>query len=86
MNCIVGYKKIDYVNKDGRRVEGYKVYLLDDHDDGSPLPKGLVGSEVSEEWISAKVANEHNYSPVIGDYVSFQYNKYGQLISFTVNQ
>lgn len=86
MNCIVGFKKVDYVNKEGRRVEGFKLYLLDDFSGGDSAPKNVYGSVTSEEWLSRKICDENSYSPVIGDYVSFQYNKFGQLISFSVNQ
>ena len=70
MYDVIGYQYRKYVNKQGRQVEGYNIYL-------TYTDKNTQGQGCLREWLTVQLFEESNIA--IGDHVSFGYNKYGRV-------
>lgn len=68
---IVGYRNVDFTDEQGRKIEGYTLYYLQDVDDDS-----ITGQIAGKQFISSQRVD---YTPVLGDEVIFRYNKYGKI-------
>lgn len=73
---IVGFRYVDFKDKDGNHVEGYSLYYTQD-----PSDEETQGVICGKQFISA---NRVPYIPVIGDQVVFRYNKYGKIAAVEV--
>lgn len=71
---IVGKKKVDYVNRDGRKVEGVSLNII--HDSGDV--NNVDGQFVETVFCSAKWTNYASILSIpLGSYVDITYNRYG---------
>lgn len=71
MNCsVLGVRSIDYVNKQGRRVTGCRLYVsFEEHN--------TTGLACMDVFISSDIL-----PPAIGDKIVLRYNRYGRCIGF----
>lgn len=68
---VVGYRKVDFKDQDGRSVKGYTLFLARNTEDSS-----ITGLEVQKIFISSeRVA----YAPAENDYIGLSYNRYGKI-------
>lgn len=75
---VVGYRKVDFKDQDGRPVKGYTLFLARQSDD-----EYITGLEVQKIFISSeRVA----YVPAENDYVGLSYNRYGKVQDIEVLQ
>lgn len=76
---IVGKLKLNYKNREGNLVDGYKVYTEMENPDNP----NLCGCVCDGVFVSPDVF--HNYFDVpLGTYVEIFYNKYGRPVGCTV--
>lgn len=69
MQCtVIGVRKIDYDNKEGKHISGYRLYVL--YSDNR-----VVGDACMEVFISSRIS----YNPTVGDHVFLLYNRYGSV-------
>lgn len=68
---IIGYRKVDFTDEKGRGIEGYTLYYVQDVDD-----ENVTGQVAGKQFISSKRVD---YLPVLGDDITFRYNKYGKI-------
>lgn len=67
---IVGYKVVDYVNDQGRRIQGIRIYY-------TVSDKYVIGLRVGEKYIS-----DSSVLPDIGEEYMLFFDEKGRLISF----
>lgn len=71
MYDVVGFKKVDFTDKDGKQIKGYSLHLVRPFDDDY-----ASGTEVRKEFISSQYVS---YVPAVGDHVKLIYNRYGKI-------
>lgn len=74
---FVGYRHVDYVAKDGRKVEGYSLYFTEErnHVEGVACFDSFVGVDVFTDYFSCVS---------VGSTVEVFYNRYGRISGCTV--
>lgn len=69
MYDVLGFEKIDYVNKNGRRIRGTKIYLAFEREN-------CEGFATTDEYLAESI----DYVPRLGDKVNFFYDKYRKVV------
>ena len=69
---VIGIQHRKYVNKQGREVEGYNLFVSYDE-------KGVSGRACMREWVSSDIMDDSGIS--VGDLVDLNYNRYGRICS-----
>lgn len=72
MRTIIGIGHRQYVNKTGKQVSGYNVYVT--YED-----KNTSGLCCEREWVNDEIMESSGVA--VGDTVEFLYNKYGRVDS-----
>lgn len=72
MRTIIGIGHRQYVNKAGKPISGYNVYVTYEDDNTS-------GLRCEREWVNDETME--NSGVAVGDTVEFLYNKYGRVDS-----
>ena len=75
---VVGFRKVDFKDQNGKPIKGYTLFLARDPDD-----EGIIGLEVQKIFISS---DRVPYSPVEGEYIGLNYNRYGKIQDIQVVQ
>lgn len=73
---VVGYRKVDFKDQEGRSVKGYSLFLAREPDDES-----ITGLEVQKVYISS---DRVQYAPVENQNIGLNYNRYGKIQSIEV--
>lgn len=74
MSRLVGYRNIDFTDRDGKRVQGIKFYVAD------PIPVGLGSGDKCEGYFVSVQRLQNGFScPQIGSEVDCVFNRYGKL-------
>lgn len=68
---VVGFKKVDFKDKDGKQIKGFSLHLARPFD-----ADNAAGTEVRKEFISSQYVS---YVPSVGDHVKLIYNRYGKI-------
>ena len=68
---VVGYRKVDFKDQDGRSVKGYTLFLARQSTD-----EAIVGLEVQKIFISS---DRVPYTPVENEMIGLNYNRYGKI-------
>lgn len=74
---FVGYRHVDYVAKDGRKVEGYNLYFTEEIE-------GVTGVSVFDAFVNIQVFGEHFSHIKIGSPVQLIYNRYARICGCAV--
>lgn len=75
---MIGYRRADFVTKDGAEIKGYNVYIATEID-----PRNGAGVVVERQYLSeAKLEREHlDLAKIIGHEIKVYYNRYGKIDS-----
>lgn len=73
---VVGYRKVDFKDQEGRSVKGYSLFLAREPED-----PGITGLEVQKVYISS---DRVPYAPVENQLIGLNYNRYGKIQSIEV--
>lgn len=73
MYCIVGIESVNYVSKQGNKVDGLRLYLTYES-------KKVDGLAVEQVYVSREVCEGLD----LGMCVDFLYNKYGKVKQVTI--
>ena len=74
---VIGIEHRSYVSKKtGKNVEGYNLYLTQEHDD-----KNLIGVRCYSEWLIPELYSD---DIEVGCEVSLSYNRFGKVACVTV--
>ena len=68
---VVGFRKVDFKDQEGRPVKGYTLFLARQSDDPN-----IVGLEVQKIFISS---DRVPYTPVENEMIGLNYNRYGKI-------
>lgn len=68
---VVGFRKVDFKDQEGRPVKGYTLFLARQSDD-----QNIVGLEVQKIFISS---DRVPYTPVENETIGISYNRYGKI-------
>lgn len=75
---LIGIQRVDYINKNGSHVLGYKLHL------SAPATRNnCIGEITYTEFVSDSVFVSCDHIAV-GDEVSISYNKYGKATTVSV--
>lgn len=74
---FVGFRHIDYVAKDGRKVEGYTLYFTEERDD-------VVGVSVFDAFVSVQTYISYFSHVEVGSTVELLYNRYAKICGCTI--
>lgn len=72
---IVGIREMDFVSKDGSRVNGTQFF----YEMESP---GVEGFQTGKLFISAQARSTFGFLPRVGESVKVEYNRYGKPAAF----
>lgn len=70
---VVGFRKVDFKDKDDKQVSGHTLYLQRVNPD-------VIGIETVKQFISSRI----DYSPALGDTIRLVYNRYGKIAQIMV--
>lgn len=76
-SIFVGYRHVDYVAKDGRKVEGYNLYFTEERD-------GVIGVAVYDAFVSVACFEDYFSCVEVGSTVELIYNRYAKICGCTV--
>lgn len=72
---IVGIRQMNFVGKDGGKVEGYQYfYMMDD-------PQ-VQGKATGKLFVSVQLITSLGFVPKVGETVKAYYNRYGKISAF----
>lgn len=74
---VIGIQHRKYVNKSGRQVEGYNLFLT--YED-----KNVDGMACLREWLSPDVLEDSGVA--VGDSCELGYNRYGRVESIRISR
>lgn len=77
---IIGIQRVDYTNKNGYHVLGYKLHTATPFD---KVRSDCIGEYVESFFVSDRVFGQHD-SVAIGDKISIAYNKFGKIVGFSI--
>ena len=73
---VVGYRKVDFKDQEGRPVKGYSLFLAREPEDDN-----ITGLEVQKVYISS---DRVQYAPTENEAIGVNYNRYGKIQSIEV--
>lgn len=79
---VIGIRRLDYKNKDGRSVKGYSFYLSEDVE--NVIGVSAFNSFLSDEAIQPLLNVVGSAEKLLGMNVDLSYNRYGRLTGMKV--
>lgn len=79
---VIGIRRLDYKNKDGRAVKGYSFYLSEDVE--NVIGVTAFNSFLSDEAIQPLLNVVGSAEKLLGMNVDLSYNRYGRLTGMKV--
>ena len=70
---LIGFRKSDFLSKEGTSITGYTVYL------SYPIPGDGAGQACDRIYITDAKLAKCGYTPHVGDEVNVTYNKFGKV-------
>lgn len=80
---VVGYQSCDFMDDDGRRVQGISLKCL-----LHSSSESLVGCDVAKIWLSNEIVSKVGFVPDVGSFVNFEYDFDGRrakLVSYSIS-
>lgn len=76
--CVfVGFRHVDYVAKDGRKVEGYNLYFTEERE-------GVTGVSVFDAFVNVQTYIDYFSCVEVGSTVELLYNRYAKICGCTI--
>lgn len=75
---ILGIKNLEFIGKDGKKVEGQNIYC------GELITKGGNGYQTEKFFLSKKKLQDLGAKLEVGDEIEVLYNKYGKVAGISL--
>lgn len=82
MGKIVGIKKVDFTDNQGKAVKGYKFHILEEEE--GVIGKAAISFFMTSEKAEPIVCNFPSLDKLLGKEVNVVYNRFGKVASVTM--